>query len=575
MQYASDRAASGDSEGELAAYRRADELGDAEAAIFLGNALRRRGDLDGARDAFKRAEDRGHREATMSLGNMLSDIGDKKGAKAAYLRSIEAGSTIAALNLGLMLASDGEPDEALVYLRRAADVGDTAGFWAIGRIHEERRNWVAAAEAYRRGAELGDAACAYGLGVSLYDQGDPAGSRAAFQRAAELGHERAADVLAAFERESGSGAPDEIGPDVGQLWANVTALFDALAAQRQELGRQWIAATVDVQQQQARLATLTDADTELHKRFITLCGRFKSGPESGRTQVFQVPVAASSSAAWLTAKPGQAGQWSLVESQARAFETDLEEARSFLQQGEGKFFGDGLRQKGRDALSRVDRRLSGLESAIEVARAEVAAAEQSREAAPRAAADRSRAALGPVASLAASSALKLPTVLQPWSSAAWESWDPDDGTNLGLRLAYGGVVIPNQDQRLGPNAGFGTDLRIPWGFALHDSWYLGHDGPSRAAAHGFVRSMMLRQLLSAASGEVKFCVFDPVGLGQSAGDLLDLAEYDADLIGGKVWSSTAGPRSPAGRAELPHRAGHPEVPAHDLPDHRRVQRRRW
>lgn len=538
MQHASASAAAGDSDGELVALRRADELGDAEAAIFYGNALRRRGDVSRARDAYKRAEERGHREAAMSLGNLLSDIDDKKGAKAAYLRAIGAGSTIAALNLGLMLASDGEPDEALVYLRRAADSGDAAGFWGIGKIHEERRDWAAAAAAYRRGAELDDAECAFGLGMSLYEQGDPAGSRAAFQRAADLGHARAADVLAAFERDAGSATPDEGRPGVGELWGNVTALYDALATQRQELGRQWIAATVDVQEKQARLATLTDADKELHKRFITLCGRFKTAPESARNQVFKVPVAASSSAAWLTAKPGQAGQWSLVESQAGAFETDLEEARSFLQQGEGKFFGDGLRQKGRDALSRVHRRLIGLESAIEAARAEVAAAEQSREAAPRAAADRSRAAFAPVASLAASSALKLPTVLQPWSSAAWESWDPDDGTNLGLRLAYGGVLIPSQDQRLGANAGFGTDLRIPWGFELHDSWYLMHEGPSRAAAHGFVRSMMLRQLLSVAPGEVKFCVFDPVGLGQSAGDLLDLAEYDADLIGGKVWSST-------------------------------------
>ena len=76
-------------------------------------------------------------------------------------------------------------------------------------------------------------------------------------------------------------------------------------------------------------------------------------------------------------------------------------------------------------------------------------------------------------------ALKLPTVLQPWSSAAWDSWSLDDETNLGLRLAYGGALIPNQDQRLGSNAGFGADLRIPWGFSLHDSWYLMHDRPSR------------------------------------------------------------------------------------------------
>jgi S-DNA-T family DNA segregation ATPase FtsK/SpoIIIE len=538
MQHASASAAAGDSDGELAALRRADELGDADAAIYYGNALRRRGDVGRARDAYHRAERRGHREAAMSLGNLLSDVGDKTGAKAAYLRAIAAGSTIAALNLGLMLAGDGEPDEALGYLRRAADAGDTAGYWGIGKIYEQRRDWAAAAAAYQRGAELGDAACALGLGLSRYEQGDHAGAKSAFQHAAELGDERAAGLLAAFERDADSGAPDGGRPDVGELWGNVTALYEALARQRQELGQRWIAGTVEIQEKQARLAALTGADAELHKRFITLCERFKAAPESGRTTVVKTPIAGSSPSEWLTAKPGQPGQWNLTEPQARAFEIDLEAARMFLQQGEGKLFGDGVRQKGRDSLTRVRRRLSGLESAIEVARAELAAAEQSREVTSRAALDRARAAFDPVAALAASSALKLPVVLQPWSSAAWESWSPADETSLGLRLAYGGVLIPGQDERLGPNAGFGTDLRIPYGFALHDSWYLVHDGPSRAAAHGFVRSMMLRQLLSAAPGEVRFCVFDPVGLGQSAGDLLDLAEYDADLIGGKVWSST-------------------------------------
>ncbi len=538
MRYASDCAASGDSAGELEAYRQADELGDAEAAIFLGNALRRSDDVDRARAAFKRAEDRGHREAAMSLGNLLADIGDKEGAKAAYLRSIESGSTIAALNLGLMLAGDGEPDQALGYLRRAAEGGDPAGFWGIGRIHEERRDWAVAAEAYRRGAELGDAACAYGLGSSLYGLGDHVGSRAAFERAAGLGHERAAAMLAAFEREEGSGTSGNARPDVGQLWADVTALYGALASQRQELGRRWIAATMIVQEQQARLAALKGADEELRKRFAAIRGRFKAEPERGKKHASRTPIPAPSPSEWLSAKSGHAGQRGLAEPQVRAFDTDLEEARASLQQAEGRTFGGGLRQKGTDALGRVAQRLSGLEGAIGAASRQVAEAEQSRESASRAAAERSRDAFNPIALRAASSALELPTVLQPWSSAAWDSWSLDDETNLGLRFAYGGVLIPNRDQRLGSNAGFGADLRIPWGFSLHDSWYLMHDGPSRATAHGFVRSMMLRQLLSAAPGEVKFCVFDPVGLGQSAGDLLDLAEYDADLIGGKVWSSS-------------------------------------
>ena len=49
---------------------------------------------------------------------------------------------------------------------------------------------------------------------------------------------------------------------------------------------------------------------------------------------------------------------------------------------------------------------------------------------------------------------------------------------------------------------------------------------------------MLRQLASVVPGALQFCVFDPVGLGQSVGDLLELAEYDPDLIGGKIWTST-------------------------------------
>ncbi|QLQ16281.1 MAG: AAA family ATPase [Micropruina sp.] len=48
---------------------------------------------------------------------------------------------------------------------------------------------------------------------------------------------------------------------------------------------------------------------------------------------------------------------------------------------------------------------------------------------------------------------------------------------------------------------------------------------------------MLRHLASEHPGDVRLCVFDPVGLGQSVGDVLNLAEYDPDLISGKVWSS--------------------------------------
>ncbi|MGQ0678805.1 MAG: FtsK/SpoIIIE domain-containing protein [Actinomycetota bacterium] len=533
-QRASTCAASGDLDGEVDAYRQADDLGDAEASILLGDALRKKGDLAEARRAYERGEMRGHREAAMSLGNLLSDLGDKPGAKSAYLRSIDQGSTIAALNLGLMLAGDGDHDEALLYLQRAADQGDSGGFWGIGKINEQRQDWTAAAAAYRQGAELGDAACAYGLGVALYELGDRDGSRAAFQQAKDLGHEAARDLLEAFDREDG--APGgATGTSVGQLWSEVTGVLGALASHRQELGRQWIEATLVVQQCQSQVAALKAADDDVRKRYTTVTGRFKVNPPTTRAN--RTPVPSASPDQWLAAKAGQSGAWQLAPEQAHAFDSDLEQARTALLQAENKRLRVDLRSRGIEALGRVKQRLDGLAAAIQAAAQGVRDAEHSRETSCWAGADQARSAFDPVATRSASSALQLPTLLQPWSSPSWESWSRDNSSNLGLRLCYGGVLSPKADQRLGSNADFGTNLRIPWGFTLHENWWLQHDGPARAAAHGFVRSMMLRQLLSVSPGEVKFCIFDPVGLGQSAGVLLDLAEYDADLIGGKVWSS--------------------------------------
>lgn len=534
-QRASACAASGDLDGEVEAYRHADDLGDAEASILLGNALRSKGALAEARRAYERGEMRGHREAAMSLGNLLSDLGDKPGAKAAYLRSIDQGSTIAALNLGLMLVGDGAHDEALPYLQRAADDGDPGGFWGIGKINEQRQDWTAAAAAYTQGAEVGDAACAYGLGVALYELGDHKSSRAAFQQASDLGHDGARDLLEAFDREDG--APGgTTGPSVGQLWSDVTGVYGALATHRQELGRQWIEATLVVQQRQAQLAALTAAGDDVTQRLRTITGRFKVDPPAARAD--QTPVPPASPDQWLATKAGQSGAWQLAPKQARAFDADFEEARTALLQAENRRLGGSLRSRGSEALGRVKQRLAGLAAATQAAAQGVRNAEHSREASSRASAAQARSAFEPVAAQAANSALQLPTLLQPWSSPAWESWSLDDRSNLGLRLCFGGVLSPEPDQRLGSNADFGTNLRIPWGFALHESWWLQHDGPARAAAHNFVRSIMLRQLLSVAPGEVKFCIFDPVGLGESAGELLDLAEYDAELIGGKVWSSS-------------------------------------
>ena len=524
LRWAAACAASGDSAGEVEAYRKADEQGDAEAAILLGNALRRAGATQEATEAYRRAEERGHREAGMSLGNLLDDLGDVEGAKSAYLRSIALGSSIAALNLGLLLAARGALVEALEYLAGPAAEGDSHAMWATGRIHADLGNVAAALAAYQQGVDRGDPECAHAMGVLLYGRGDIAAAKSAFEKAAALGHSGASEVLAAFEAET----PSTAGPTPSQLWGEVTAVFAGLVSNRQELGRSWIAASGIVTEKQGAVAALTNAQRDVQQRLATVTGRFKTQPELGR---HAPPHENASPSHWLN------GQRALDARHSSALDEDLREASSCLAQAETKTFGGGLRSRGAQALGRVAQRLQGLEAALATASRELQDAEASRTVAAGDALAKARTAFQPVLELASAAAGQLPTIMQPWSSSTWQSWTPEDTSNRGLRLAYGGVLVPKPDERLGPNAGFGSDVRVPWGITLHESWFVSHEGNARAAAHGFVRSVLLRQLLSVAPGEVQFCIFDPVGLGQSAGDLLNLAEYDPNLIGGKVWSS--------------------------------------
>lgn len=209
--------AAGDLQGAEGAYRAADELRDAEGAIFLGLLLKGRGDLANAASAFQRAEARGHPEAASSLGNLLWDNGDSVAAKAAFERSVAAGSANAALNLGLLLAEEGAAGQALPYLRSAEERGLPGASWAVGKLLYGRGDLEGAEAAYRRGAGAGDANAAYGLGMVLFKLEDVVGARAAFQRAHELGHGSAGQVLQFLDQQAGASASQHV--DVSEATA--------------------------------------------------------------------------------------------------------------------------------------------------------------------------------------------------------------------------------------------------------------------------------------------------------------------------------------------------------------------
>ena len=49
---------------------------------------------------------------------------------------------------------------------------------------------------------------------------------------------------------------------------------------------------------------------------------------------------------------------------------------------------------------------------------------------------------------------------------------------------------------------------------------------------------MLRLLTSLPPGRVRFTLFDPVGLGRSFAAFMHLADFDDELVGGRVWTES-------------------------------------
>ena len=99
------------------------------------------------------------------------------------------------------------------------------------------------------------------------------------------------------------------------------------------------------------------------------------------------------------------------------------------------------------------------------------------------------------------------------------------------------VARPRGRSTLGPSASFASDVGIPLFVETASHLGLQFRDAERREAVELLQSLALRRLVSATPGNVTFQIFDPVGLGQSVSELLQLADFDADLIGGKVWSS--------------------------------------
>lgn len=127
----------------------------------------------------------------------------------------------------------------------------------------------------------------------------------------------------------------------------------------------------------------------------------------------------------------------------------------------------------------------------------------------------------------------LPPVASPWDSPKWKDWQAED---LESRVLVGSSRTERYGQ-LGKHSDLGIGMEIPVFRDPLAGLHLVGVGDGREAANGLARSIILRTLTAFRPGMLQLTLFDPVGMGQSAQSLLEIAEYNRDLIGGKVWSS--------------------------------------
>ncbi len=131
---------------------------------------------------------------------------------------------------------------------------------------------------------------------------------------------------------------------------------------------------------------------------------------------------------------------------------------------------------------------------------------------------------------------------RPWSDPAWADWVPP--TSAAPAVRFGSITLDTEnllDQQI---AGGRFDLNLPASLSVpallsgpdQRSLYLGTTPEQRPTALAMMQSVMLRLLTTMPPGQVKFTLLDPVGLGESFGGFMHLADHEDSLVNGRVWS---------------------------------------
>lgn len=128
-----------------------------------------------------------------------------------------------------------------------------------------------------------------------------------------------------------------------------------------------------------------------------------------------------------------------------------------------------------------------------------------------------------------------------WNDAIWKNWNPPSEFSNAARFAnlevdiskYAGAA-PQDAQLALPQPALTVPLLLT--YPREGSLFFESSGQGKAPVIAALNDTIYRLLASAPPGKLSFTIFDPVGLGENFAGLNRLADFEANLLNGRIWT---------------------------------------
>ncbi len=153
-----------------------------------------------------------------------------------------------------------------------------------------------------------------------------------------------------------------------------------------------------------------------------------------------------------------------------------------------------------------------------------------------------RSRIDPMLLSAQESATSAKELFRDWTAFAPEQWRPP--ADFLFSVKFGSIEVDIRkyagttphDPRLSFSAGETISLPLALTFPRHGSILFETTNEGKEPVIGALNNLMFRLLAASPVGKISFTIFDPVKLGENFSGITHLADYEANLINGRIWT---------------------------------------